>query len=160
MRIDQVTSGSLDDTAPMRMPELNSERLIVRALGVGDVDAVLRVLRIPSDEPADRRRIERYVEYNALAALVLAELDQPPYGDRAVVLRSSGELIGLAGLVPAFLPFDQLQDAGDRPSRDEMKASLNRPEIGLYYEIDPDHRGRGYATEAAEALVAFAFGTL
>ncbi|MEM7148005.1 MAG: GNAT family N-acetyltransferase [Verrucomicrobiota bacterium] len=30
--------------------------------------------------------------------------------------------------------------------------------VEIAYAIDPDHQGRGYATEAAKTLVAFAFG--
>src|SRR5262245_46370569 len=30
--------------------------------------------------------------------------------------------------------------------------------VEISYGTDPDHRGKGYATEAAEALVAYAFG--
>ena len=31
-------------------------------------------------------------------------------------------------------------------------------EVELAYEVDADHQGKGYATEAAEALVRFAYG--
>ena len=31
--------------------------------------------------------------------------------------------------------------------------------VEIAYGVDPSHRGRGYATEAAQALVAFAFGS-
>jgi [ribosomal protein S5]-alanine N-acetyltransferase len=31
--------------------------------------------------------------------------------------------------------------------------------VEIAYGVDPAHRGRGYATEAARALVAFAFGS-
>jgi [ribosomal protein S5]-alanine N-acetyltransferase len=31
--------------------------------------------------------------------------------------------------------------------------------VEIAYGIDPEHQGRGYATEAAEALVTFAFST-
>jgi RimJ/RimL family protein N-acetyltransferase len=30
--------------------------------------------------------------------------------------------------------------------------------VEISYGIDPDHRGKGYATEAAAALVSYAFG--
>jgi ribosomal-protein-alanine N-acetyltransferase len=30
--------------------------------------------------------------------------------------------------------------------------------VEIAYGVDPDHQGKGYATEAAEALVVFAFG--
>jgi RimJ/RimL family protein N-acetyltransferase len=31
--------------------------------------------------------------------------------------------------------------------------------VEIAYGVDPDHQGKGYATEAAEALVIFAFGS-
>jgi ribosomal-protein-alanine N-acetyltransferase len=31
--------------------------------------------------------------------------------------------------------------------------------VEIAYGVDPDHQGKGYATEAAEALVTFAFGS-
>jgi RimJ/RimL family protein N-acetyltransferase len=31
--------------------------------------------------------------------------------------------------------------------------------VEIAYGVDPDHQGKGYATEAAEALVLFAFGS-
>lgn len=31
--------------------------------------------------------------------------------------------------------------------------------VEIAYAVDPDHRGKGYATEAAEALVNYAFGS-
>jgi RimJ/RimL family protein N-acetyltransferase len=84
---------------------------------------------------------------------------QPPIGDRAVELRSTGEVIGIAGLVPAYGPFEQLRPV-DQPQADEPRASLYRIEIGLYYAVHPEHRRQGYASEAARALVEFAFDRL
>ena len=145
---------------PMRMPDLHTERLTIRPLHDGDLEPVLRVLGIAPDNPAERERIGRYVDYNALAAVVLADLGQPPYGDRAVVLRSSGEVIGLAGVVPAWVPFNQLREVEAPQPADGATAAWDRPEVGLFYEIAPDHRRRGYATEAARALARFVLDDL
>ena len=141
------------------MPELPTDRLTIRPLADGDLEPLMRALRVAPDDPAERDRLTRYIRYNALADVVLAELGQPPYGDRAVVLRSSGQLIGLAGLVPAYLPFDQLREIG-AGGGGEAGPARHRPEVGLFYEMDPDHRGRGYATEAAAALVRFALDAM
>lgn len=135
----------------MEMPPLETERLLVRPFAADDVAAVRAVLEADETDPAT----ERYVRHGALNAEVLAQLGQPPLGDRAIVLRDSGELVGIAGLVPAFAPFDQLrplEEAGE-----ERAPAPHRIEIGLYYQVRPDHRGRGYATEAARALVDFTF---
>lgn len=141
----------------MELPPLITERLLIRPFAESDLSSVLEVLQISGGEP--RARTERYVRHGALNAIVLAELGQPPYGDRAVVLRATDGIVGICGLVPAFGPFEQLRPADEEPARPRAR-SLNRPEVGLYYEIHPDHRRRGYATEAARALVESAFTQL
>jgi [ribosomal protein S5]-alanine N-acetyltransferase len=138
----------------MEMPPLETERLVVRALRDEDLGAVLTVLRVSGADA--EAATERYVRHAGLNARVLTELAQPPIGDRAVVLRESGTLIGLAGLVPAFGPFDQLRPTDEQPPQPRA-AALHRIEIGLYYQVDVAQRGRGYATEAARALMDFAF---
>ena len=139
----------------MEMPPLETERLVIRPLIHEDVSAVMSVLALSGNENEESTR--RYLTHGVLSAQVLAELDQPPIGDRAMVLRRTGKLIGLAGLVPAFGPFDQLR-AGD--TGDVSAPALNRVEIGLYYHVRDDVRQQGYATEAAAALVQFAFDTM
>ena len=136
----------------MEMLPLESQRLLIRPFTEADLDAVAVLL---DTTPADAATA-RYVSHGGLNAAVLAELGQPPLGDRAVLLRETGELIGLAGLVPAFGPFDQLRPIEEEPKRRRPPAP-NRIEIGLYYNVDARYRKQGIATEAARALVDFAF---
>jgi ribosomal-protein-alanine N-acetyltransferase len=146
-------NGSPADEPLMDMPRLETERLLIRPFADADLPAVRAILEVDSTDAGS----ERYVRHGGLNAVVLSELGQPPLGDRAIVLRSTDELIGLVGLVPAFGPFDQLRPMGEAsPSKDRPPAH-HRIEIGLYYNLRADHRGRGYATEAARALVDFAF---
>lgn len=139
----------------MEMPPLTTERLLIRPFEDADLHPVAAIL---ASDPNDAAT-ERYVRHGGLNAAVLAELGQPPLGDRAILWRETGELIGLVGLVPAFGPFDQL-----RPVEVEAASSRtptpNRIEIGLYYNVDAGYRKRGIATEAARALVDFAFEQL
>ncbi len=81
---------------------------------------------------------------------------QPPYGDRAVVLKSTNTVIGAVGYVPCFDVFEQIPglQRGEAPSDDRVC------EFGLFWAIDPDHQRQGYATEAAQALIDFAFQQL
>ena len=86
------------------------------------------------------------------APAALADLSQPPYGERAVVLAATGEVVGLVGLVPALGPFAQLEGAAP--------GGPWTPELGLYWALAPEHRGRGYATEAVAELARHLFAAL
>jgi RimJ/RimL family protein N-acetyltransferase len=85
----------------------------------------------------------------------LARLNQPPYGDRAILLKTTGELIGSCGFVPCLMPFEQLP--GFVPGGLAVESSRYSPEVGLFYAVSPAHRRRGYASEAAQALLDYAF---
>ena len=89
-----------------------------------------------------------------LGERVLAQLRQPPYGDRAMVLKETGRLIGSVGFVPCLAPFGQLPFFG------RVEGARFSPEVGLFYAVLPEHRGRGLASEAAAAMARFAFDHL
>jgi RimJ/RimL family protein N-acetyltransferase len=141
----------------MELPVVTSERLRIRPLELSDMTAVHGVLSRAWNEaePDSRERKanrERWLGWSIQNYGALASLMQPPYGDRAVCLIEGGELIGCAGLVPSFGPFGQLD--GFPANRG---SSYYYPEIGLFWAIDPEFQGRGYATEAGRALVDAAF---
>ena len=81
----------------------------------------------------------------------LADLHQPPYGDRAVTLRNTGELIGATGYAPMFHPLSEMLEGKSVPDARWL------PELGIYYALSLSHRGNGYATETAQALIDYAF---
>jgi RimJ/RimL family protein N-acetyltransferase len=128
----------------VRIPPLRTPRLTVRELGAGDLGAVEEVL-------GGGR--ERWLRWTASSYEQLAELRQPPYGERGIVLSESGRLVGLVGLVPSLGPFGRL------PSWPERGPRL-RPEVGLYWAVAPAFRRRGIAAEAAAALIDHAFAEL
>ncbi|HYJ69914.1 MAG TPA: GNAT family N-acetyltransferase [Nocardioidaceae bacterium] len=131
----------------MHLPTLSTERLVIRTFELDDLDACQAVLGDVGDPVSvDERR--NWLRWTVDGYGQLESLHQPPYGDRAIVRRSDGRLIGACGLVPYLAPFDQL-DPGHRPTR-------WTPEVGLYYELGSDHRGRGYATEAVRELIRWA----
>ena len=82
----------------------------------------------------------------------LAQLYQPPYGDRAVALKSTGEMIGMVGFVPCLAAYGQLPELrlGNTPSHQAQA------EVGLFWAIAPEHQRKGYALEAAQAMIAYA----
>jgi ribosomal-protein-alanine N-acetyltransferase len=164
-------------------------RLTIRAFQPDDLLAIHRILdltfgdgsKIANEEAQNERR--SWLEWSRLSAEWLPKMFQPPYGDRAVVLKSSGEVIGAVGYVPCFDVFEQIpglscsstsggieSPAGSSNKRsDRLKPPLqndNNPsvyrvaEMGLFWAIDPQHQRHGYATEAAQALIDFAFQQL
>lgn len=64
-------------------------------------------------------------------------------------------MIGSIGFVPLIGPFDQVPGLRRGPASQGWI-----PEFGLFWVIDPIHQRRGYATQAARAMIGYALGTL
>lgn len=110
--------------------DLITDRLVLRPWTAGEVAAVLdgaRRAHWADDFPAEGDRV--------IAGVIAGDPDAlGAYGQRQIVERSTGVVVGAIGL---FWP------PGD-----------GRVEFG--YGVVESRRGRGYATEAARAIVAFA----
>ena len=136
------------------MRALNTARLRIRAFVRADADTYSRLLDeafgAGSYGSSDDKRI--VFEYQVAADPGMALLHQPPYGDRVIELRDSGEVVGSVGFAPCLMPFGLL------PSFEPTDRFTS--EIGLFWALFPEHQGRGYATEAAAAMVAYAFDEL
>ena len=152
--------GSPPPPNPMDIPTLASERLIVRRLCAEDLDACHRLwLDIGYADPdldavANRSRREAWLTWSAANYDQLAGLMQPPYGDRAIVSRDDGRVLGVVGLVPSFGPFEQLEHSGlEEPTR-------YSPEVGMFWAVSPPEQGLNVASGAAELLIAYAFQVL
>jgi [ribosomal protein S5]-alanine N-acetyltransferase len=149
----------------MLMPALETDRLLIRRLTSDDLNAVYRLLDadrdpyLPASDAVKTLELrQHWLAWTMASYDELARLFQPAYGDRAVAFKQTGQVIGLVGYVPCLAPFGQLPSfrlAAEDPTRQFMI-----PEVGLYYAFDPAHRRRGYATEAAMALVRYAFTAL
>jgi RimJ/RimL family protein N-acetyltransferase len=144
----------------MLLPVLETERLTIRPLVMSDLapchqlyveirwgDSALSV-------EANRERRRSWLEWTIRNYEELARLLQPPYGDRAVTLKDSRRLIGLVGLVPLLAPFAQLRCFGN------IERARFTTEMGLFWAMFPAMQGQGFATEAARALIDYAFETL
>ena len=127
----------------VRIPPIETARLLIRELTERDAPAVAALAGLS----------DRWVRWTALAYEQLAELRQPPYGERAVVLRLSGQLVGLVGLVPSLGPFALLPSWPGRSTR-------YTPEVGLFYMVAEEYRRQGIAAEAAAALARHALDDL
>jgi len=146
------------------MPEIETERLRIRPFTPTDTDAVyhvnasIGVLNPAQSESEQREDTHRYVEWCALNHAQLAQLHQPPYGDRAVVLKATGDVIGLCGLVPYLDALGVFPYFGGEPGgQPEVASGRAFPEIGLFWAIAANQQGQGYATEVARALIHYAF---
>jgi ribosomal-protein-alanine N-acetyltransferase len=136
------------------MRVLDTARLRIRAFELADAGTYSRLLDeafgAGSYGSNDEKRV--IFEYQVAAHAGMALLHQPPYGDRGIVLRDSGEIVGSVGFAPCLMPFGQL------PSFEATRHFTS--EIGLFWALFPEHQGRGHATEAAAAMVAYGFDEL
>jgi RimJ/RimL family protein N-acetyltransferase len=117
-----------------------TERLIIRKFTLEDADFILRLMNEPSfiENIADRgvRTREQAAAY--LAEGPLAMYRQHGHGLYCVELKATGAPIGMCGL----LKREQFQD------------------VDLGYAFLPEHCGRGYATEAGAAVLAYGHAAL
>ena len=144
------------------MPTLETARLMIRPFVMEDLIDVHRLFDIELN-PADlhtekmntmQERAE-WLEWSVLNYTQLAKLYQPPYGDRAIVIKETGKLIGSCGYVPCLMPFEQVPNFSYYNA--SGKAGHATPEFGLFYAVSPSYQWQGYASEAAQALVDYAF---
>lgn len=138
---------------------IETERLIIRTFEADDLPAIHQMLSqaFPNGASVDEAEAvlqrESWLRWSILSQEWLPKLHQPPYGDRAIALKSTGALIGAVGYVPLLAPFGQIPEL----RAPELHDGLFTPEVGLYWVIDSGHRRRGYAAEAARALADHAF---
>ncbi len=99
----------------MRVPPLETERLLIRPFIMDDLDAIHQLLDIDlmtaefgNEGASTRDQREQWLRWTIASYEELARLNQPPYGDRAVVLKQTQQFIGACGFVPSFGPFGQL----------------------------------------------------
>ncbi len=147
------------------MPTLITKRLIIRPFAMEDLADIHQLLDIElkeHDTGAEKMETleERaeWLQWCVLNYKQLAKLNQPPYGDRAIVNKQTAQLIGSCGFVPCLNVFEQCPNfsyynASDKPGQ-------YTAEVGLYYAISPNQQRHGFATEAAQALVDYAFNQM
>lgn len=134
-----------------RIPTLETERLVIRELTMQDLDDIHQVLNrsFGGESPIQER--QRWLHWTVLGYEMFAYLEQPHYGERAIVLKETGQIIGAVGIVPYLDQFNQVA-AFKRPPNAPASA-----EVGLFWTIDPAHQNQGFASEAARAVVVYLF---
>ena len=80
-------------------------------------------------------------------------LRQPPLFDRAITLKADGRFLGSVGFVPCIAPLGEIPGFGGKPTKNQL-------ELGLYLGHASQRTRHGYASEAARAMVDFAFESL
>lgn len=130
----------------MRAPRF-TDRLVIRPFRLEDAAAASQLWNVTFGAALTEERLT----WLTLTPGQLEELSQPPIGDRAVLLRDTGTLVGVVGLTYASGPYALLD--GPSPMGASPPWSL---EIGLFWAVHPDHRGHGYATEAARSMIRLA----
>jgi RimJ/RimL family protein N-acetyltransferase len=122
------------------------------------LDVELRDADLRTDKMETLAERSEWLQWTVLNYAQLVKLRQPPYGDRAIILMSTGQLIGSCGFVPCLNAFEQLPGlAAANMSQDSGHYST---EFGLFYVISPAHQRQGYASEAVQAMVDYAFDHL
>ena len=122
----------------MKIPALVTPRLELRPWGMGDVDRLFAILQEPGilqyfPNPAAPPRVwvEKYIRHHR------QHWQERGYGHWALVDRKNGLLAGWVGL--EYLP------------------ELEQAEIA--YLLSGETKGRGFATEAAQAALSYGFMT-
>jgi len=134
-----------------RIPTLETERLIIRELTMHDLEAINDVLNRAFDSQTSVAEHRRWLQWTVLGYEMFAMLEQPHYGERAVVFGETGELVGAVGIVPYLDTFNKVaafKRAPDAPAT---------AEVGLFWVIDPTRQRKGFATEAARAVLDYLF---
>jgi RimJ/RimL family protein N-acetyltransferase len=132
---------------------LETDRLVVRPFVPDDLATIHAILNAAfGEQPIAERRA--WLDWTIRNYTALARLYQPPFGDRAIVLKATQTLIGAVGLVPSYGPFETLPLFGGHASD---RFTL---EMGLFWALGVPFRGHGYATEAAQAVIEYAFSEL
>ena len=138
---------------------IETERLIIRSFILDDLQVIHRILDqtlsdgSKVDDEAALMERRSWLEWSLLSQEWLPKMGQFPYGDRAIMLKSTGTLIGATGYVPMLDIYDQIPElmSGVAPSKYRV------PEVGLFWAIDPIYQRQGYASEAAQGLIEYAF---
>jgi len=127
----------MDDTTT----SLRTDRLVLRPVAESDAERILEYRNRPD---VTRWLIRTVVDPDDFRAACTATVDDPDDHTVAVVL--DGLVIGTVSL--------ELSDGMGQPGMP------SRTEAHLGYIFDPDHSGRGYASEAVAAVVDHSFRRL
>lgn len=134
-----------------RIPALETERLIIRELTMADLEFINDVLNKSFGSDTSMGERQRWLQWTVLGYEMFAMLEQPHYGERAVVSKETGEIIGAVGIVPYLDTFNRVAAFYRTPN------ALATAEVGLFWAIAPAYQRKGFAPEAARVLMEYLF---
>lgn len=137
-----------------RMPILTAARVHIRPFTHADIAAAVAIFDEHAFDTAPPTMVaerQAWLQWNVANEYYLARLDQPPYGERAIVHTATDHIIGAIGLVPCV---DVFANAGIAAPDD----GRTHAEVGLYWHILPEWRNQGYASEAGTLMRDYACG--
>lgn len=146
------------------MKNIETERLIIREFKPDDLGEIYRILDVElkiTDSPEQDSSIlqrKKWLDWTIKGYEQNKLLLNPPYGDRAIVLKESNKLIGICGFVPVLAPLGLLSYY--REITDSANDNYNYPETGLFCAVSSHFQCRGFAYESLKALINFAFKNL
>lgn len=146
------------------METLQTDRLIIRPFSMDDLESAHQVLDVEMQWSGPDGSLEqRRQELQRDILLSTWNDGSRLFGFRGICLQAKEQLIGLCGFHPWLwtpsqkaLFWPQLFDAPGAPHA-YAYASF---ELSIGYGLSSSHRKQGYATEAANALIRYAFETL
>ena len=134
-----------------RIPVLETDRLMIRELTMNDMEAIHTVLNLSFGWELPISDRQRWLQWTVLGYEMFSMLGQPHYGERAVTSKETGDIIGAVGIVPYLDTFNRVAAFRRTPT------ALATAEVGLFWAIAPAYQGRGFASEAARALMDYLF---
>lgn len=144
------------------MEILETARLVIRPFIMSDLESIHQILDnelqdVDFGNEGSQTLCEResWLQWTMLNYEQLSKLNQPPYGERAIIQKDSNKLIGICGYVPCLDCFEQLCDFNQTET--PTYQSFTTTEFGLFYAISKNFQGFGFATEAAFAMATYAF---
>jgi RimJ/RimL family protein N-acetyltransferase len=125
------------------LPKLVSTHIHVRAFDNNDLSVVTQLFSFTYEQA------QSWLAWNIANERQLATLNQPPYGERAIVHTATNTVVGAIGLVPCI---DQFGIVGIGSNDD----GATHAEVGMFWHVLPEWRNQRIATAAATLLRDYA----
>lgn len=143
------------------MKTIKTERLTIREFKHEDLGEIYKILDVElnykdsNQQDSSISQRKKWLDWTIDSYEQQKLLLQPPYGDYAVLLNETNSLIGSVGLVPIIAPFGQLEYFMKKEKI--INPNLTFPEVGLFFAISSHYQMRGFAYEAAKAIIEMMF---